>query len=235
MGFGNIFDDPEVKRQILEEQGIKPIEDSDGYEIIENDEDLSSFQGIIDSAPKIPGGGIIKNIIKDASAIVKDDKKAKEIEMNNTISDMFSQYNKEYGLDLQVDPNNLTRTLIDCADDRKQKILTLYVSKCVRGLRPILLLKMISSLSLAIQTLTSPEYLLNRNELSYTDLFIAVDSIWNYLGKLEDLKNEIMIDNEDLELKKIAEESGMEYQEQDEEMVRNFMELFKKDKLEGKS
>lgn len=234
MGFGNIFDDPEVKRQILEEQGIKPVEEDNGYEIMEN-EDLSSFQGIIESAPKIPGGGAIKNIIKDATALVKDDKKAKEIEMNNTISDMFSQYNKEYGLDLQVDPNNLTRTLIDCADDRKQKILNLYVSKCVRGLRPILLLKMISSLSLAIQTLTSPEYLLNRNELSYTDLFIAVDSIWNYLGKLEDLKSEIMVDNEDLELKKLAEESGLEYQEQDDSMVKNFMALFKKEKLDKKS
>ena len=108
MGFGNIFDDPEVKRQILEDSGIKPAEEE--YEIIEPEttdgvKDISNFQGIIQSAPKIPGGGVIKNIIKDASALVKDDKKQREAEMNNALTNIFTQYNKEYGLDLQV---NLT-------------------------------------------------------------------------------------------------------------------------------
>ena len=229
MAFGNIFDDPEVKRQILEDQGIKPAEED--YEIVEPEEDLSSFQGIINSAPKIPGGGIIKNIIKDASALVKDDQKAKEIAMNNTISDIFTQYNKEYGLDLQIDPGNFTKTLLACADERKQKILTLYMSRCVRSIRPILILNLITKLSMALDVILSPDKLLNPNELSLPDLFLATDQILNYIGKLEDLKSELLVDNEGLELKKIAEESNIEYQEQDEELVKNFMELFKKENL----
>ena len=43
------------------------------------------------------------------------------------------------------------------------------------------------------------------------------------------MKNEILIDQEDLNLKQIAEENNIEYSESDEEMVNSFMELFKKD------
>ncbi len=231
MAFGNIFDDPEVKRQILEDQGIKPSED-DSYELIESDgEDLSNFQEIIDSAPKIPGGGVIKNIIKDASAIVKENNQAKELAINNAISDIFSQYNKEYGLDLQIDPGNFTKTLLACSDERKQKILTLYMSRCVRSIRPILILNLITKLSMALDVILSPDKLLNPNELSLPDLFLAASQILDYIGKLEELKDSILVDNEGLELKKIAEESNVEYEEQDEEMIKNFMDLFKTEKL----
>ena len=84
---------------------------------------------------------------------------------------------------------------------------------------------------MALDVILSPDKLLNPNELSLPDLFLAADQILNYIGKLEDLKSELLVDNEGLELKKIAEESNIEYQEQDEELVKNFMELFKKENL----
>jgi hypothetical protein len=58
---------------------------------------------------------------------------------------------------------------------------------------------------------------------------LATDQILNYIEKLENMKNEILIDQEDLNLKQIAEENNIEYSESDEEMVNSFMELFKKD------
>ena len=84
---------------------------------------------------------------------------------------------------------------------------------------------------MALDVILSPDKLLNPNELSLPDLFLATDQILNYIGKLEDLKSELLVDNEGLELKKIAEESNIEYQEQDEELVKNFMDLFKKENL----
>ena len=233
MGFGNIFDDPEVKRQILEDSGIKPVEEE--YEIIEpettEEKDLSNFQDIIQSAPKIPGGGIIKNIIKDASALVKDDNKAKEAEMNNALTEIFTQYNKEYGLDLQVDFSNFSRALVACSDERSRRVLEIYVSNLFKTIRPLLLTRMISKLAMAVEVLTDPSNLLNKNELSLTDLFLATSTILDYIGKLEELKESIVVDNSDLELKKIAEENNIDYQDQDEELVKNFMELFKKESL----
>ena len=230
MAFGNIFDDPEVKRQILEDQGIKPAEED--YEIVEPEEDLSSFQGIINSAPKIPGGGIIKNIIKDASALVKDDNKAKEEAMNNALSEVFTQYNKEYGLDLQANLNeSFSSLLVKCSNERSRRILEIYVSNIFKTLRPLLLTKMIANLSLAIEVLTDPKNLLNRNEFSLPDVFLACNQILEYIKSLEELRDSVEIDNGDLELKKIAEENNMEYQDQDEELVKNFMDLFKKENL----
>ena len=58
---------------------------------------------------------------------------------------------------------------------------------------------------------------------------MATDQILNYIEKLENMKNEILIEQEDLNLKQIAEENNVEYSDSDEEMVSNFMALFKKD------
>lgn len=233
MGFGNIFDDPEIKKQILEESGVSPRDEVD-YEIIDPEVEqggIDSFKGIINNAPKIPGGNSIKTIIRDASALVKDDQKAREAEMHSALSNIFTQYNKEYNVDLKVDLNNFTKTLVACSDERKTKILELFVSKVVRSIRPILILNMISKLAMALDVLLAPDKLLNPNELSLTDLFLATSQILEYIEKLEALKDEITIKNEDLELKKLAEESGLEYQDQDEQMVQDFMELFKKENL----
>ena len=43
------------------------------------------------------------------------------------------------------------------------------------------------------------------------------------------MKNEILIDQEDLNLKQIEEENGFEYNDTDEELISNFISLFKKD------
>ena len=84
----------------------------------------------------------------------------------------MTKYNKEYGLDLHVDFGSLSRTLVACADTKQQLILQNYVSKIFRGIRPLLLLNMISKLTLALDVLLSPDKLLNPNELSLTDLFL---------------------------------------------------------------
>ena len=58
---------------------------------------------------------------------------------------------------------------------------------------------------------------------------MATDQILNYIEKLENMKNEILIDQEDLNLKQIAEENNLEYSDSDEQLVSDFMALFKKD------
>lgn len=156
----NPFNDPEVKKQILDDAGVTPIDDDD------------SFQEIISSAPVIPGGSAIKTIIKDAGAVLKDTQEAKAQQMNLALSDIMTKYNKEYGLDLHVDFGSLSRTLVACADTKQQLILQNYVSKIFRGIRPLILLNMISKLTLALDVLLSPDKLLNPNELSLTDLFL---------------------------------------------------------------
>lgn len=58
---------------------------------------------------------------------------------------------------------------------------------------------------------------------------MATDQILNYIEKLENMKNEILIDQEDLNLKQIAEENNLKYSDSDEQLVNDFMALFKKD------
>lgn len=230
----NPFDSAEIKRQILESSGVSPKDGNDNIlepEELEETKDLSGFQNIISSTPVIPSqtGSTVKTIIKDAGAVLKNTQEKKVQEMNLALSDVMTKYNKEYGLDLQVDFNSLTKTLINCADTNKQRALQLYVSKIFRSIRPLIILNLISRLTLALDVLMAPEKLLNPNELSLTDLFLATDQILNYIEKLENIKDEILIDSEDLNLRKIAEENELSYNEDDEEMVQDFIKLFKKD------
>lgn len=128
----NPFGSEEAKRQILGDAGVTPVDED--YEIPDND--LSDFQSIISSTPVIPKatGNAVKTIIKDAGALLKDNQEAKAQQMNLALSDVMTRYNKEYGLDLHVDFNSLSKTLVACADTKKQKILQLYVSKIFRGI-----------------------------------------------------------------------------------------------------
>lgn len=226
----NPFDSPEVREQILKSSGYTPPEDVDYQDLGEEEKpDLSGFQGIISGVPSIPKAGSVKTIIKDTSALLKESQEAKAEGLNLALSDVMTKYNQEFGLDLHIDFGSLSRTLVACADTKKQETLQLYVSKIFRGIRPLILLNMISKLTLALDVILAPENLLNKNELSLTDLFVGVDTILGYIQKLEDMKDSILIDQEDLNLKRIAQENDMTYSESDEEMIADFMALFKKD------
>ena len=228
----NPFDSPEVRSQILASSGIKPAtEDADYEELdpLEDKPDLSEFQGIISGAPAIPKAGTIRTIIKDSSALLKESQEAKSEQLNLALSDVMTKYNQSFGLDLHIDFNSLSRTLVACADTKQNLILQNYVSKIFRSVRPLILLNMISKLTLALDVILSPENLLNKSELSLTDLFLSVDMILGYIQKLEDMKDSILIDQEDLNLKRIAQENDMTYSESDEQLVADFMALFKKD------
>ena len=161
----NPFNDPETKKKILGDASVTPVD---------KDYDIEDFQDIISSAPVIPKAtsGAIKTIIKDAGAVLKNSNEAKAEQMNLALSDIFTKYNKDYGLNLHVDFSSLSKTLVACADTKQQRILQIYVSKIFRGIRPLLLLNMISKLTLALDVLLSPDKLLNPNELSLTDLFL---------------------------------------------------------------
>lgn len=226
----NPFDSPEVKSQILKSSGYTVPEDIDYQDLGEEDKpDLSEFQGILSSVPSIPMAGTVKTLIKDTGALLKESQEAKAEGLNLALSDVMTRYNQEFGLDLHIDFGSLSRTLVACSDTKQQECLQLYVSKIFRSVRPLILLNMISKLTLALDVILAPENLLNKSELSLTDLFLSVDMILGYIQKLEDMKDSILIDQEDLNLKRIAQESGMEYSDSDEQLVADFISLFKKD------
>lgn len=227
----NPFDSPEVREQILKSSGYNPPKDVEDIEVLEEVEnpDLSEFKGIISGVPSIPKAGSVRTLIKDTGALLKETQEAKAEGLNMALSDVMTKYNQEFGLDLHIDFGSLSRTLVACADTKKQETLQLYVSKIFRGIRPLILLNMISKLTLALDVILAPENLLNKNELSLTDLFVGVDTILGYIQKLEDMKDSILIDQEDLNLKRIAQENNMDYSESDEQMISDFIALFKKD------
>lgn len=227
----NPFSDDSFKKQLLEEQGLS--EDGNDYEILPpEDNEKVVFGNIISAAPKIPSG--VKNVILDASALAKSDKEQKAQELNLALNDVFTRYNKEYGTNLQIDFSSLSRTLVNVSDPKSRRTLELYLSEVFQSVRPVLILTMISKLSLAIDYILDPERMFG-GELQLTDIWVSVEKILQFVQQLEDMKDQILIERADLELKKLGDGESLSGNElENNEVVQDFMKLFKKDNgLEG--
>ena len=222
----NPFSDDSFKKQLLEEQGLS--EGGNDYEILPpEDNEKVVFGNIISAAPKIPSG--VKNVILDASALAKSDKEQKAQELNLALNDVFTRYNKEYGTNLQIDFSSLSRTLVNVSDPKSRRTLELYLSEVFQSVRPVLILTMISKLSLAIDYILDPERMFG-GELQLTDIWVSVEKILQFVQQLEDMKDQILIERADLELKKLGGGESLSGNElENNEVVQDFMKLFKKD------
>ena len=229
----NPFSDPEFKKSILSKEGKKAkssSSDLDTYEIIQPDSDTSKgFRDIISSAPQLPKSA--KNIILDASAMALTEKEAKAAEMNLALNDVFTQYNKTYGTDLQIDFSNLSNTLVNVSDPKTRQTLELYVSEVFKSIRPVLLLHLISKLSIALDYVLDPKRMFDTNQLSIPDLFLIIEKLQLYIENLNSLMKTTTIENSDQILKKISEEKNDDAMNSPEskKAVEEFMSLFMRD------
>jgi hypothetical protein len=228
----NPFSDPEFKKSILGKEGkkVKTSSDFSDFEIIQPDSETSEdLRSMITNAPVLPKQA--KNIILDASAMALNEKEAKAAEMNLALNDVFTQYNKTYGTDLQIDFSNLSNTLINVADPKTRQTLELYVSEVFKSIRPVLLLHLISKLSIALDYVLDPKRMFDTNQLSIPDLFLIIEKLQLYIENLNGLMKTTTIENSDQILKKLAEEKNDDAMNSPEskKAVEEFMNLFMRD------
>lgn len=183
IGTVNPFSDPEFKKQILGKEGRTDSNNSDNYEILQPEEDVSvDLKNIISGAPKIPKQA--KNIILDASAIASNKKEQKALELTHKLNEVFTSYNKEYNIDLHVDFGSLSNTLVNVADPKSRHILELYVSEVFQSIRPILILNMISKLCLIVDHALDLQNVFDSSQMSIQDTFIVIEKIMQYIDQL---------------------------------------------------
>lgn len=209
----DLFSSDSFKKQVLESEGINCEEDD--------------FKSLIQSAPQIPKG--VKNIIQDASILSRNDKEQKAQELNMSLNQVMTKYNKEYGLDLNIDFSSMSRTLVAISDPKDRRTLELYLSEIFQSIRPVLILQMISKLSLAIDYVMDPQRMFS-GELQLSDIWICIEKILQYIQQLEEMKNDILIKGADLELKKLGDQKEHEDTSiENSDVVKDFMKMFKKD------
>lgn len=218
----NPFDNDEIKKQILG--------NSDEVEILDDGSDTLDLRNVISSAPTLPKSA--KNVIMDASALARNEKEKSAQEMNLALSEIFTKYNQEYGLDLNLNLGSLSETLINVSSPEKRKVLELYVSEVFKSVKPILLLHMLQRLVILMDYVLKPENLMNTNQLSLPDMFMIVEKIQQWIVSLTDIiDSEAVVSDSEQVLKKLAEEQQNEdlSSEESKKAVEEFMNLFKKD------
>ncbi len=213
----NPFDDPSFKKEIMASEGV--------VSVVDEEDELKS---IISSAPKIPTSA--KNMILDATALAKNNKEQKAQEMTRALSQVFTDYNKEYGLDLEVDFSNLSKTLVNCADPNTRRTLELYTSELFKSIKPLLLIHLINKLSIAVDYVLQPEIMMSE-QFSAADVFLMVEKLMQFIQNLDDILKQASIPDSDKLLQKLAEEhhdQGLDSPES-KEAIDSFMKLFKND------
>lgn len=223
----NPFDNEEIKQQILKKEGRIEIEEAE----VLGDEDTSpeSLKSMITAAPTLPKSA--KNIIMDANAMSLAEKDKKNEELTQAIESVFTKYNEEYGLELSVDTRNLSQALVDVGDPKKRQILELYLSETFKSIKPILLLNLMQKLMMVMEYALDPARLLDPNQFTAADSLLIIERLMAYAQQLSDMMDEVTVKDSDKLLKKIAEENDNTDMESEDSknMVRNFMDLFKKD------
>lgn len=220
----NPFADPEFKKTLMEKEGL-----SSGPNDVIEELEPEELKTIIQGAPVIPKAA--KNMILDASAMSKGVQEQKVREMENSLNQVLSNYNKEFGLDLHLNLADLSKSLVLVSDDKNRRILELYLSKIYKSIKPILYLHLIQKLSLTIDYVLDPQRLFGNEGLSSADYFIVVEKLIQYIDQLSQLRGEIEISGDSLELKKIAEEdTGIDLSDNEsQKTVEEFMRLFRKE------
>lgn len=222
----NPFNSPEFKKALLGKE--KGENNPDDYEILgDQDEEKDDLKSIISGAPTMPKKA--SNMILDASLIAKNEKEKKAAEFKASLNQIMTSYNKQYGLSLNLDLDSLSNTMALVSTDPKMtRVLELYTSKIYRNIKTMLGLKLIQSLSLLIEHITSPEYMLGSQELTLADKFLVVEKLISYIQTIGDLKDTMEIQGDDDELRKIAEKNkDLDIDSPEaKESVDEFMKLF---------
>lgn len=216
-----LFNSDDFKKQVLQSENIPEADIS-----VEDE-----LKDIISSAPVIPQGRGIKTIIQDASVLARQGNQERADQINASLNEVMTRYNQEYGLDLHIDFRDMSRTLVEIADPVKRRTLELYLSQIFGSVRVILLTNIISKLGLIIDYCLDPERLFGSNSsMTHQDLFLVIEKLMQYSDQLEQMKKDIQIKGDDLELKRLGEESHREEDNLSSEAVDEFMELFNKER-----
>lgn len=228
--FDNPFSDPAFKKEVLRKKGLlsedgntpstAPITD---YEVLEP-EDIGKESGNmitpvsnsnspsttsqIKKISRIPKD--VSTIINDASSLTVRDKMARSKEINSALNHVFTEYNEKYGLDLKLDLDNLSKSLMMISDSKSKRVLELYISETLGRVKSLIYLKLLNGLMMLTEHLMDPKTLLSSDELTMADKFVCVEKILQYCDQLEKLKDQLIIPGAETELNKIGDESGAE-------------------------
>lgn len=192
----------------LEIINVKSIIDQmEGRDIIEAEVVESSF---FDTDYKKDGVVIHSSI--DTPELINSDSISKAIV---TIKELYSSYKDRYGIEVDFDINELNQNFFGIVDPEKRKLFEITLSDTLDRIRLVTLSKLTIALMVAIDKLTSPEFL---SGLSPIETIGMTDKIFNYLEKISKLKKLLPINDTDLELKKLISDNKSQRNDPEVEM-----------------
>ncbi len=224
----NPFSDPEFRDMLLKKEGIK---DNTGFDVLIPEDvnpENEMMKGIISNAPSIPGSKGIKRVIHDASSLAKQEKDERSRQMTLAMNELFSKYNEKYGLEVNVCFDDISKSIVALSDPKTRRELELYVSNTFEGMKSLVYIKLLTSMSIVIDHMLDPNRLLS-SDFSSADYFLIVEKLMSYVETLERIKSSVVISGADVELGQMSsQDTGGADKMSDQ--AKEFLKMMKKSK-----
>lgn len=165
----------------------------------------------------------VSRTIHEASQVTKSDSIAVE-KANAVFAQIFQELNVKYNLNVSINMESFADTLSTLTDPSNKRTIELYISEAFSSFRLGVYLKLMQSISILSEKILDPKELLS-DETSYSDKFIIVEKLFQYMAQLEEIYSKVKIKDSDMKLDKIQQSQGG-IDTKDDKVV-NFLEELK--------
>jgi hypothetical protein len=200
------FNDEDLKRIIKQKESLLNPKIPSMDDVVKNDK--PEDDGVVyTEAEEVPYNK------KDSKSIIignADILRSKDPELvkksMETFKGLFTDLNAKYGFDIQMDFTSFVENLNVIIDPRNKRVVELYMSETFDRFKVLINLKLIQAVTTLAEKILDPAELLSEST-SYTDKFIMLEKLFNFMKQLTELAKEIKIQSADLELGKISSEN----------------------------
>lgn len=148
-------------------------------------------------------------------------------ELSNTFNQLFDDMNKKYGLNIKFDAGSFNQSLLNIIDPKAKAAMELYLSESYGRFRVILYSQFLNAIAQLSSQVLDPAYLLS-DSISYPDKLEIMERLFNFVNQLNEIYDQVNIDNADLKLGTMSEDSDSDQFDIDNSDVKAIMKEYVK-------
>lgn len=123
-----------------------------------------------------------------------------------TFKQLFQDLNDTYGLEVQFDFNSFSRTLGYMIKPKNKQAIEIYISEAYSRVRATLYFMYLNAISQLSQQILDPKFITS-NSMTYSEKLILMRELFQYINSLNEIYKEVNIEDSDIKLKKLSEDS----------------------------
>jgi hypothetical protein len=140
-----------------------------------------------------------------------------------TFEQLFRDLNDKYGLQVKFDFNSFSNTLGYIIEPTNQKAVEVYLSEAYGRVRMVLYGMYLNAIGLLSSQILDPRFI-QSNSMSYQDKLVLMRELFDYIKSLNEIYEQVKVDNGEVKLRKLGDDSGKGNSQYNDPEVQNFLQ-----------